>query len=57
MPLAESLESLETADRAADQGGGETGSLRASVPTQAASQNSDTVEGQQHRDTTQVKQM
>lgn len=55
-PLAESLVSLEAADRAADRRGGETDGFGQSVPAQAASQDNDTVEGQQHRDTRQVRQ-
>lgn len=56
VPLAESLGSLEAADRAADQWGGETGGFRQSLSAQTASQDDVTVEGQQQWDTRQVKQ-
>ncbi len=56
VPPAESLGSLEAADRAADRWGGETGSFGKSLRAQTASQDHDAVEGQQHWDTRQVKQ-
>lgn len=48
VPLAESLEALEAADGAADEREGETNGFRPSVPAQTASQDDDTVAGQQH---------
>lgn len=56
LPLAECLQALEAAGRAADEREGEPNSFRPSVPAQTASQDDFTVEGQQLRDTKQVKQ-
>lgn len=55
LPLAESLDSLEATDRAADWRRGETEGFRQPVHAETSSQDHDTVEGQQHWDTRQVK--
>jgi len=56
MSPAESLGPMATAHTTADQRGRETGGFTPSVPSQTSAQHNDSVEGQQHWDTRQVKQ-